>query len=88
MVELIIIKIPLTNNKTPMVTWLSQSLLSGGVREEAVVEMSAKAEAVGGTSAKTVADTNAKAGEAAASVEEVTLCIKISKLKSLDPQKS
>ena len=71
MAEVIIIKIPLTNNKTLMVMWLSQSLLSGGVREEDVAEMSVKAEAVGDKSVKIVAEINTKAGGVAASVEEV-----------------
>jgi hypothetical protein len=56
MVELIIIKIPLTNNKMQMVMLLNQSSSSVGVREEAV----------GVTSAKVVAGTSVKAGEVAA----------------------
>ncbi len=63
MAELKLIKIPLTNNKTLMVMWLSQSSLSGEVHEEAVEETSVKAE--------TVAYMSAKVGEVEASVEEV-----------------
>jgi len=50
----IIIKIPLTNNKTLMVMWLSQLSSSEGAREEDVVQMSAKAVVV--VSVKAIAE--------------------------------
>ena len=62
MEDQIINKITLTNNKTPMLMWLSQSSSSGGAREEDVVQTSAKAVVV--MSMKAVAE------EVVASVEE------------------